>query len=267
MLELLIISSLLGLALGSFINACAYRIPRGISIFASRSFCPSCNHRLKWYELIPVAGYVINRGGCRYCKEHISLLYPFVEITSAGIIIILLFKYNLTYEFAISSIFCLLMLLIAIIDLQHFIIPNSIIIAGFIIGFAIRAFAYYETLLYTILSSIGSMIVVAAILLLSNRISKKETMGWGDVKLAGVIGLFLGFPKFLVVLWFAAVFGTIYALTRSRKGNAHFAIDNPQSEIDFKIPFGSFLAAASCVIVYFQETISEWIQIWLTYRQ
>jgi len=267
MLELTIISSLLGLSLGSFVNVCIYRLPRGISVLALRSFCPSCNHCLTWYELIPVVGYALNRSRCRYCKEHISLSYPLVEILSAGILIVLFLKYSLTLEFALSSVFYLLMLLIAIIDWKHLIIPNQIMIVGFIFGLAMKALVNRDALVNAIISSIGSLVVLAIILLLSNYFFKKETMGWGDVKLASVIGLFLGFQNFLIILWISSIVGTLYALARSRKRITHFTIGNPQSEIDFELPFGSFLAVAACVIFYFQETISELIQAWLTYAQ
>jgi leader peptidase (prepilin peptidase)/N-methyltransferase len=267
MFESVIIISLLGLSFGSFINVCAYRLPRGVSVLALRSFCPSCNHRLTWYELLPVAGYTLNRGRCRYCKERISPSYPLVEIISAGILIVLLLKYTITLEFAFTSFFCLLMVLIAIIDWKYLIIPNQIVIVGFIFGLAMKALVKSNVLVNAIISSVGSLVIVAIILLLSNLFFKKETMGWGDVKLAGVIGLFLGFQNFLIVLWMAAIIGTLYALTRSGKGNAHFAISNPQSEIDFKLPFGSFLAVAACGVLFFQETISELIQVWLTYAQ
>jgi leader peptidase (prepilin peptidase)/N-methyltransferase len=166
------------------------------------------------------------------------------------------------------------MVLITIIDWKYLIIPNQIVIVGFIFGLAMKALINSDVLVNAIISSIGSLVVVAIILLLSNIYFKKEAMGWGDVKLSGVIGLFLGFQNFLIVLWMASIAGTLYALTRSRKGNAHFAIGNPrlcggqaQSEIVFKLPFGSFLAAAACVVLYFQESISELIQIWLTYAQ
>ena len=258
MLELIFISSLLGLSLGSFINVCAYRVPRKISVLSLRSFCPSCNHSLAWYELIPVVGYVIIRGRCRYCKERISSSYPLIEIISAGIIVALLLKYSLTLEFALSSIFCLLMLLIAIIDWKHLIIPNQIVIAGFIIGLALKVLISNQIFVNAIISSVGSLVVVTIILLLSNLFFKKETMGWGDVKLAGVIGLFLGIQNFLIVVWLAALGGSVYGIWLMRK---------QVKQRESKLPFGSFLAIAACVVLYFQETISELMQTWLTYAQ
>ncbi|MGD1045727.1 MAG: prepilin peptidase [Bacteroidota bacterium] len=255
---MIIISSLLGLSLGSFVNVCAYRLPRGVSVLALRSFCPFCNHRLTWYELIPVVGYALNRSRCRYCKERISPSYPFVEIFSAGIMLALLLKYSITSEFALSSIFCLLMLLIAIIDWKYLIIPNQIVIVGFIFGLAIKALVNNDVLVNAMVSSIGSLAVVAIILLLSNLFFKKETMGWGDVKLAGVIGLFLGFQNFLIVIWLAALGGSVYGVWLMRKRGMLR---------ETKLPFGSFLAIAACVVLYFQETISEIIQSWLTYAQ
>jgi prepilin signal peptidase PulO-like enzyme (type II secretory pathway) len=258
MLESILIISLLGLSLGSFINVCAYRLPRVISVLTLRSFCPSCNHRLSWYELTPLFGYALNRGRCQYCKERISPSYPLVELISAGILVILFLKYSITIEFVLSSIFCLLMVLIAIIDWKHFIIPNQIVIVGFVFGLAIKALINTDVLAYAIISSVGSMVTVAIILYLSNIFFKKETMGWGDVKLAGVIGLFLGFQNFLIVFWLAALSGSIYGIWLLRKRGM------PR---ETKLPFGSFLAAAACVVLYFQESISELIRSWLTYAQ
>jgi prepilin signal peptidase PulO-like enzyme (type II secretory pathway) len=258
MFESVIIISLLGLSFGSFINVCAYRLPRGVSVLTLRSFCPSCNHCLTWYELIPVVGYALNRGRCRYCKERISPSYPLVEIISAGILLILFLKYTITLEFALSSIFCLLMVLIAVIDWKYLIIPNQIVIVGFIFGLAMKALVNSDVFVHAIISSIGSLVVVAIILFLSNRFFKKETMGWGDVKLAGVIGLFLGFQKFLIVLWIAALGGSVYGIWLLRKRGM------PR---ETKLPFGSFLAVAACIVLFFQESISELIQVWLTYAQ
>jgi len=258
MIESIAIILLLGLSLGSFINVCAFRLPRGVSVLALRSFCPSCNHHLKLYELIPVAGCVLNSGRCRYCKGRISPSYPLVEILSAGILVALLLKYSITLEFALSSIFCLLMILIVIVDWKHLIIPNQIVIVGFIFGLAMKALVNNDMLVHAIISSIGSLVVVAIILLLSNLFFKKETMGWGDVKLAGVIGFFLGFQLFFIVLWLAALGGSVYGIWLLRKRGM------PR---ETKIPFGSFLAVAACVVLYFQDTISEFIQLWLTYAQ
>jgi len=166
------------------------------------------------------------------------------------------------------------MLLIAIIDWKHYIIPNSIIIVGYILGLALKAFINMDVFVNSIISSLGSVALLASILLLSNLFFKKETMGWGDVKLAGVIGLFLGFQNFLIALWMASVAGAIYGLMRRWRGMSHVAIDNPrlsagqvQAEIDLKLPFGSFLAIASSVVLFNQETISEYIQSWLIYGQ
>jgi len=206
---------------------------------------------------------VINQGKCRYCNERISLSYPFIEIISAGILVTLLLKYSITLEFALSSIFCLLMFLVAIIDWKHLIIPNQIVIAGFIIGLALKVLISTQVFVSAITSSIGSLVVVTIILLLSNLFFKKETMGWGDVKLAGVIGLFIGFQNFLIVLWLAAIIGTFFGTFIILKNNRKSQIDNRQ----LKIPFGSFLAITACTVLYFQETISELIQSWLTYAQ
>ena len=150
------------------------------------------------------------------------------------------------------------MLLVAIIDWMHLVIPNQLVIVGFIFGMVLKAFVNRVVLLNAIFSSVGSLVVITIILLLSNLFFKKETMGWGDVKLAGVIGLFLGFQNFLIVLWLAALSGSVCGVWLMRRRGILR---------ETKMPFGSFLAITACVVLYFQETISELIQSWLTYAQ
>jgi len=132
------------------------------------------------------------------------------------------------------------------------------VIVGFIFGMVLKAFVNRVVLLNAIFSSVGSLVVITIILLLSNLFFKKETMGWGDVKLAGVIGLFLGFQNFLIVLWLAALSGSVCGVWLMRRRGILR---------ETKMPFGSFLAITACVVLYFQETISELIQSWLTYAQ
>ena len=138
MFESIIISILVGLSLGSFVNACAYRIPRGITIISVRSFCPNCQIKLSWKELIPVLSFIVQGGRCRSCKETISWRYPIVELVVAIVAVFLFFRYGFTLELLQIAIYFLLMIIIVLIDWEYLIIPNNLILVG--IGMGILMF-------------------------------------------------------------------------------------------------------------------------------
>lgn len=161
-----------------------------------------------------------------------------------GISTILLFwKYRLSGELIIVGFFLLLMLLVAVIDWQHLIIPNEVLLAGIVIGLAIKLLLGHENTASDIVSAISAFAVVSAIRFLGSAYFKKEAMGMGDVKLAALIGFFLGWQLFLLSLWFAAVGGSIYGIARSGKG--------------IRIPFGSFMAATSAIVMIFRDEVSQ----------
>jgi leader peptidase (prepilin peptidase)/N-methyltransferase len=251
-----LIISLLGLSLGSFVTACAYRIPRQISVVSPRSFCPECRATLRWYDIIPLLGFVINRGRCRECGARISLLDLMAEFCMAGLAVILFLQYGLTLDFACFLSFSLIMVLIAVIDWQHLIIPNKIIVAGFIVGFIIRIVSLdLAVLKQGILTSLVAAAVTFSILIAGNLFFRKETMGMGDVKLSGLIGFYVGLPGFLISFWIAVVAGAIFGLGR---------IWLKRRTVDTKIPFGAFLAVSSLAYVLLQDVFNRWIESWLT---
>ncbi|MEX1140348.1 MAG: prepilin peptidase [Bacteroidota bacterium] len=125
-------AGLAGLALGSFMASCAYRLPRKISLVTVRSFCPNCGHGLLWYELIPLLSFAIQRGRCRSCATRISREYPIIEGVAAVTAIHVVSGSAFQVQGVIGTIFCLLMILIAVIDLEHFVIPNILVVAGLV---------------------------------------------------------------------------------------------------------------------------------------
>jgi leader peptidase (prepilin peptidase) / N-methyltransferase len=265
MLELTIISSLLGLSLGSFVNVCAYRLPRGLSVVGLRSSCPHCKKELSWFELIPVLSFIVTLGKCKRCGERISIIYPIVEILAAIIVVAAFVQNGISLRTFELLVFSLLMLTIAIIDWKHLIIPNQLVITGLITGILLKGIFGGTVLIDCLISSVISFLVLLAIMLLGNFLLKKESMGMGDVKLAAVIGLFLGLWNFLIALWFAAILGMLYVLIKSFI--LYLSSHNLSSQNLNKVPFGSFMAIAASIVFFFQETISELIQTWLTYIQ
>lgn len=242
-----VIAFVLGASIGSFLNVCIYRIPRDLSInLPRRSFCPSCCQQLKAFDNIPIVSYLILRGKCRQCGSKISIRYPIVELLTALTFVFMLNRFDLSLQLLSAIVFVSLLITIAIIDLDFYIIPNCLILAGIIAGLilaiTISIFGQIEQasrwgyLTDRLLGTILGAAMIEAIALIGKLVFRKEAMGMGDVKLMGMIGMFLGvFPHLLVVLVSSAFIGSaagiVLILLSKRKLGA-------RSEI----PYGPFLS-------------------------
>ena len=235
------LSFLLGSSLGSFANVCIYRIPLKISVVTPRSFCPECGRTLLWYELVPVISFLFLRGRCRICDSRISLRYLFVELVSGTMAVFLFLHFGLTVDALVKFILFLLFVVIAGIDWTHLVIPDRLVVAGILVGVTALSFTSPHELIYSVVAAILATGFMFAARFLGNLAFKKETMGMGDVKLAGVIGFFVGVQYFLAAVWLAAVFGIVYWIFQRLLN---------QAEKDIKLPFGSFLSA-SFLLIYF----------------
>lgn len=208
---------IVGLAVGSFLNVCIYRIPHArLSIHSPRrSICPKCETQLHAYDNIPVLSYIFLRGRCRHCDAKISLTYPLVELTTGGLFLLMFYRFGVTLDLLHACTFVALLVPIGWIDARWYIIPNSIIITGLILGVIITlAISYTEgDWRYLVEHLVGAIAGGAAMLLifvLATIALGKEAMGRGDVKLMGLIMLFLGlWPELLVVIFVSAFIGTI----------------------------------------------------------
>ena len=255
MLALDFIVSIMGLSFGSFIGACAYRIPRGISITTQRSFCPSCRSILYWYEIVPLFGFVLNGGKCRECGTRIPTSDLVIELCSGVLFVVMFLQHGASLQFLLFGSFGLLLMLIALIDWQHFIIPNEIIVFGIALGLVLNVARWQtDALLDSLVGFTVALFVMLSMLFLGNWLLKKETMGAGDVKLAALVGLYIGLEGFLVALWLAAAAGALFGLSR-----ALFL----GRRLDDKLPFGAFLAGASIFYVIFQSPLHAWVHLWL----
>jgi leader peptidase (prepilin peptidase)/N-methyltransferase len=248
----------LGLCIGSFLNCVIYRLEQKKKI-TGRSFCPHCKHKLSWQDLFPVFSFLFLRGKCRYCKKNISWQYPIVELAT-GILFVLIFKFlnfynfsnnflifeflNLAFLFYIASV----LVVIFVYDLEHYLIPDKVLFPAIIITFVFRVlelFGNYAHLLnYILAAAIGSGFFLVIFLA-----SKGRAMGFGDVKLAVLMGLLLGLPNVLVALFLAFFFGAIIGLILMV-----FQRKNLKSEI----PFGPFLITGTFISIFWGHTIIQW---------
>jgi leader peptidase (prepilin peptidase)/N-methyltransferase len=248
--------SLAGLSLGSFLNTCAYRLPRNISLIAPRSFCPTCLNTIHWTGLIPVFGYLLARGLCRDCGARITLRYPIVELMVCGLAIVLYHRHGISIEFAVSLLFTSSMVLIALTDLSHRIIPDSIFVtACFLAVFLFSVSSDADVVASRFMTAVLCCGIMMTIRTVGNLLLRKETMGLGDVKLGLMLGFFLELHEFILALWLAAFIGSLV-------GFAGMALLGWTRET--KLPLGSFLAVSVVTLMLLREPLNEWLAIWST---
>lgn len=250
---------LFGLMVGSFLNALVLRFEKGESAFKGRSYCPQCNHVLAWYDLFPLVSFLLLLGKCRYCKKRISLQYPLVELAT-GVLFVLGFYYQAAFFSLFSMIhlesalylWVMLSILVAIFvyDLRNLIIPDVFVYSA--IGGTFLWYILWLVMgvpLASILSMAYSALGAAAFFLAIFLISKGAWMGFGDVKLAFFMGLFLGFPKITVALLLAFFIGALVGIglmLAKKKG------------LKSEVPFGPFLIAGTIVAFFWGNMILNW---------
>jgi leader peptidase (prepilin peptidase)/N-methyltransferase len=255
---IIILIILVGLALGSFLNVCIYRIPQKKSLLLPGSFCPKCKTKISYRDNIPILGFILLGGKCRNCHEKISLQYPLVEFITPLLLFLTYWRFGLTWGFAARSILTLVLIATFFIDLQHRIIPDVLtlpgIIVGFLLSFLVKSPSFVQSLLGIAVG--GGMFYLAAIL--GDLIFKKESMGGGDIKLAAMLGAFLGWQKIFLVFFVSALLGSligIISLYLSKEVKKTHAV-----------PFGTFLALGAIITVFFGDTlISFYIKTFLRY--
>jgi leader peptidase (prepilin peptidase)/N-methyltransferase len=223
-----------GLMTGSFVSVVAHRVPRGLSIVGPRSQCPGCHARIAAYDNLPVVSWLLLRGRCRRCGERISPRYPLSELSLAALFVaIVAVLGDDPAELALGLVFATVLVAITLTDLEQRLIPNAILLAGAICGLAIAAPTDPGGLPERAIAA-----VAAGGLLFGALLAYPRGMGMGDVKLAAVMGLFLGrsvAPALLVAFAAGAIYGVALMLR-------HGAAARKSA-----IPFGPFLALGGVV--------------------
>jgi len=241
---------IIGITMGSFFNVCIYRIPGGESIVSPPSHCYNCNTRLRGVDLIPVFSYLFLGGKCRYCGTKISFRYPAIELLT-GILYLLVFS---VYGFEMQSLYYIflvsLLIIISFIDLDHFIIPDKLLIIGAVFGLALNILGYGIPFLdgiYGALVSVGFLLFI----LLIEFIIKKESMGGGDIKLIGMLGIFLGLKytilTIIIAIYIGAIYGIIVILYNRFKNRNYNSM----------IPFGPFISLGAIISLLYGSNIID----------
>jgi len=249
---------ILGLIIGSFLNCVIYRLEKEKKL-TGRSYCPDCKHILEWQDLVPIFSFLFLRGRCRYCHKKISRRYPLVEIATGSMFLLIsifqLPKFEFSIFYFLFSIFSFYvvssLIVIFAYDLKHYIIPDKVLFPAIGISFIYRFLGSFQISNFKFeIVSFGSYIFAALMasgfFLLIYLISQGRWMGFGDCKLAILLGLILGFPKILLALFlaflFGAIIGIILLLLRKKK-------------LKSEVPFAPFLITGALLSMFWGQTI------------
>ncbi|MHC9542954.1 MAG: A24 family peptidase [Vulcanimicrobiota bacterium] len=253
---------------GSFINVCIYRLPIGRSIVYPGSSCPHCGQPIRWWANMPVLSFLLLKAKCHYCYNSISLRYPSIELVT-GLLCAFIFQFagGLTWEFIYDFVFVNMLIIIFFVDLDHWIILDSITLSGCVFGFAGSLFLRFRpTILvdmYPQLASINTVkwlqwtnmidsllgmmvgyLLFMTIAFVGSVMLRQEAMGGGDVKFAALIGAFLGAQSAVIAFVSSFFLGFIYAvpmlILRRKKGK------DP-------VPFGTFMALAALITMIWKD--------------
>jgi len=245
---LIAVFALLGMAVGSFLNVCCDRLPARKSLVYPSSHCAACQHRLSPKDLIPVFSYLWLRGRCRYCRAPIPRRLLWVEVGSGALFAFAYWHYGLSIELAITAFYCCLFIVLLVIDLEHGLILNKVVYPAMAVALLINVFLSQSEIVPGITQCATGGGIGLGLFLLIVLISRGG-IGWGDVKMAALIGLVTGFPLVFVALLLAVVVGGLVAgilllLKIKRRKEA--------------IPFAPFLSLATIITLLWGNNILNW---------
>jgi len=249
---------LLGLSVGSFLNVVICRLESKEPIIFGRSHCPHCGAVLKWFDLIPLVSFILQKSKCRYCRQKISYQYPLVELVTGLLFLIIFNQFPISSLAITTNVYQILdnffyliiisfLIVIFVYDLKHYLIPDKIIYPAIIISLlnlGVRLpFWESDSQIYSqIYNPLLSAILASGFFLSLVLISKGKWMGLGDVKLAFLMGLVLGWPNILLALFLSFMSGAIVGI---------FLIILGKKGLKSQIPFGPFLSASTALVLLY----------------
>ena len=237
----LFFSFILGLLIGSFLNVVIYRLPREENIAFPPSHCPNCNHKISPLENIPVLSYIFLKGKCSVCMNRISIRYPLIELLTGVMFSLVYCVFGFLAEAFIYIAFVSLLIAVFFIDLEHYIISDSLLAGILILAIVRIAFLKEPGWLNALISSVVVFIVFFLVFIFSN-----EKFGGGDVKLFTVLSLFFGWPFVNILIILASIMGILV-------GGSLILIGKMKR--DEPIPFGPFIVISAIIIIFFGESI------------
>ena len=233
----------LGAIIGSFLNVCIFRIPKEESIAYPPSHCGSCNNKLKTLDLIPIISYIFLGGRCRYCKEKVSIQYPLVEGLTGVLFVFIYLKYGFALDTIKYCIFTALLIVIGMIDFKTQDVYDSTIITTAIVGIGFYIIEYFLSKQPSLISMIIGIIIPVVILSIFAYVG---AMGWGDVEIIAVTGLFLIGKLNVFNLFLSIIIGGIVAI---------IFMDLGKKDKSSMMAFGPYISIASFITLLFGNEI------------
>lgn len=246
---------IIGAIVGSFLNVCIYRLPKGESIVKPRSYCPNCKKEIAWHDNIPIFSYLILKGKCRFCKVGISPRYFLVEILTALLFLLLFVSCGMTAKFFAYAIMISGLIIATFVDFKIQEIPDQITLFGLIVGLALAIVfpsilgvqSRWHGFLNSAIGAIAGGTSIYLMGFLGELVFKKEAMGGGDVKLLAMIGSFLGWKMTLLTFFIAPLFGSIIGIIlKIREGRQI-------------IPYGPYLSLGAIISIFWGDTILKFL--------
>lgn len=241
----ILLSGLVGLTVGSFLNVVIHRLPRGESVVSPGSRCPSCGTPLRWYHNVPLVSWLALGGRCASCRARIGWQYPLVEAATGAIWAGNVAAFGVGPEAAVAIALLTLLLAIAVTDARHYIIPDELSLGGAVLGVALAALPGGLTVPDAVLGAVAGGGVLWLVAILGTWAFKKEAMGGGDIKMLTMIGAFLGWKGALLTVFLGALAGTLVFVPVALKS-------------DRLVPFGLFLALGAALAFYLGEPLLAW---------
>jgi len=265
-----------GACIGSFLNVCIYRIPKGLSVVTPRSHCPHCNRMIAWHDNIPLISFLTLRARCRRCGGPISPRYFLVELLTATLFLLVWLKFGApaaarslglapVAELRLVPIYWLAvfgLLLGTFVDFEHMIIPDRVSLGGIAAGLILSTLApslhgearFYGGLGSAFIGALAGSGLLWIVALLGKLIFRKDAMGMGDVKLLGAIGAFLGWEAIVFTIMLSSFFGSIVGVSLVAAG---------KKEMQSRIPYGPYLALAAVIWMLWGPTIWNAYVSWM----
>ena len=242
---ILILTVLLGVVMGSFCNAWAWRLAHGESIATGRSHCAVCGHQLSARDLIPLVSWLSLHGKCRYCGEPISARYPAVELISAAYYVSVVLRYDMSWSALRFLLIGSLLLTAALVDLDQMELPDGLLMASAFLAVLRVPEEGLAGLAHALMGAAAASVPLLLLVLLADRLMGRETMGGGDIKLMAVFGLHVGAFCSLFLLIAGCLVGLVFAIvTQKGKGN--------------EFPFGPSLVLAGWITVLAGQPFLNW---------
>lgn len=241
----MVYAGLVGACVGSFLNVCVYRWPEDKSVVSPPSSCPACSTRIRWYDNVPVLGWLWLRGKCRACGNRISIQYPLVELFTALLWVMAVYRFGWDWQALATALFFTILLGIALSDAATYIIPDQFTIGGTVLGLALSFAPGGIEPLWSLIGAAVGFGLLWLVAVVGEWAFKKEAMGGGDIKMMAMVGAFLGPWGVLLTLFLGALFGTlIFAPISFKTGKL--------------VPFGIFLALGAAITEPFGQAIIRW---------